>query len=170
MNKKVIRDIDDTYKRHHTASRRGYCRVDLIGTLEPYKGIFGEGYIMRNGCHNGSTRFESITYYIKEGSKPYMPKDCVSVFIPSSDVKGLCAGVSMDEMDKLGIDDTSNAVISCYKEYRVLCLKKIASQNHFSGKKMEFLQKYAKKYSYGFLLSEKNGIEFINKFIKDKRK
>lgn len=51
-------------KFHHNASRRGYCRVNEIGTKEPYEGKYGKGYIVRNGRHNGSTRYESISYYI----------------------------------------------------------------------------------------------------------
>lgn len=62
-------EIDMTiYKYHHTASRRGYCRMSEIGTFEPYEGRFGRGYIKRLGCHNGSTRYEDIAYYIEEGT------------------------------------------------------------------------------------------------------
>lgn len=56
----------ELYKYHHTASRRGYARKELLGTYEPYKGRFGEGYIKRCGCHNGSTNYEDIAYYIKQ--------------------------------------------------------------------------------------------------------
>ena len=52
------------YKYHHTASRRGYCRVSEIGTTEDYNGKFGSGIIVRNGRYNGSTRYESIIYYV----------------------------------------------------------------------------------------------------------
>jgi len=57
------------YRYHHTASRRGYTRVADIGTVMPYKGRFGTGYIMFLGKHykNGrsSTQFEDIAYYVK---------------------------------------------------------------------------------------------------------
>lgn len=54
----------DLYKYHHTASWRGYCRVSEIGSTENYNGKYGRGLIVRNGKHNGSTHYESISYYI----------------------------------------------------------------------------------------------------------
>ena len=52
------------FHRKHKASRPGYCRKYAIGSYEPYKGRYGEGYIKRLGRHNNSTNFESIEYYI----------------------------------------------------------------------------------------------------------
>lgn len=54
----------ELYKYRHSACRRGYCRVSEIGTTEDYNGKFGTGIIVRNGRYNGSTRYESISYYI----------------------------------------------------------------------------------------------------------
>lgn len=59
------------YKLHHTASRRGYTPVAARGFAEPYKGRFGEGYIVAEGQHyhfgscKGSTQYEDISYYLK---------------------------------------------------------------------------------------------------------
>lgn len=60
---KTITHNGKTYVYHHTASRRGYCRMSDIGSIEPYEGRHGRGVIVRNGRHNKSTRYESISYY-----------------------------------------------------------------------------------------------------------
>lgn len=58
-------------KFHHTASRRGYTPVALRGCGEPYKGLYGNGYIVFEGPHyhfgscKASTQYEDISYYIK---------------------------------------------------------------------------------------------------------
>ena len=155
----------NVYKYHHSASRYGYCRVGLIGTYEPYKGIFGEGYIRRNGCHNGSTQYESITYYIKESSKPFIPKDCVKVYTPTHpDKKGLSIYVNKNDLSQIGLDTLSPAVMQFNDSDVIIRIKEIASQNHFGGKKLAFLKANAIKYSYGYVLSIKNGRDFLRMF------
>ena len=54
------------YRYHHTAAKQGYCRVDSIGKVVGYNGRFGHGLIRFNGCHNGSTIYESISYWIEK--------------------------------------------------------------------------------------------------------
>lgn len=51
-------------KYHHTASRRGYCKVSKIGSFVPYVGKFGRGYIERAGRHKDSTNYETIIYWL----------------------------------------------------------------------------------------------------------
>lgn len=59
------------YELHHTACRRGYIRADELGTVLPYKGRFGEGYIRLIGMHyhfgscKPSTMYEDIEYWVK---------------------------------------------------------------------------------------------------------
>ncbi len=63
---KTISYNGKTLHYHHTASRRGYCRVSEIGSIEEYEGRYGKGVIMRRGRYNGSTWYESITYYVED--------------------------------------------------------------------------------------------------------
>ena len=167
MNKKeVITKIDNVYKRHHTASRRGYCKVDMIGTYETYNGRFGEGYIRRNGCHNGSTRYESITYFIKEGSKPRMPKDCVEVRIPSAAKnESLGFGLDCDVLEQIGLNTKSEEVVYIAGNHACVRTKLMASQNHYGGRKLAFLREHAIKIKWGYLLSASNWKRFSDKFI-----
>lgn len=56
------------YKYHHTAFRQGYCCVDLIGTVKPYCGRFGSGFIRRlgrGGRNYDSTVYEAISYWVR---------------------------------------------------------------------------------------------------------
>ena len=153
----------NVYKYHHSASRYGYCRVGLIGTYEPYKGIFGEGYIRRNGCHNGSTQYESITYYIKDGSKSFVPTDCVKVYTPTYK-KELSIYVNKNDLSQIGLDTLSPAVKPFDNSDVIIMIKEIASQNHFGGKKLAFLKTNAIKCHFGYVLSIKNGREFLRMF------
>jgi hypothetical protein len=58
------------YHLHHTATRRGYTCVACRGKRAfPYKGRFGEGYIVAMGParlgFKYSTNYEFIAYYVK---------------------------------------------------------------------------------------------------------
>lgn len=56
------------YHYHHSAMRRGYCPVDLIGSVKCYSGHFGHGVIRRlgkGGRYGNSTQYESISYWVK---------------------------------------------------------------------------------------------------------
>ena len=59
------------YRIHHTACRRGYTPVGSIGTVIPYSGRFGTGYIRVTGKHQHtgsckfSTNYEDIEYWVK---------------------------------------------------------------------------------------------------------
>ena len=51
------------YKYHHSASRRGYLSRKSNGIVEPYKGRFGEGYIVITPRFD-TTSYVTIEYYI----------------------------------------------------------------------------------------------------------
>ena len=53
------------YKKHHTASVRGYCYKDMIGNRERYEGKFGKGWIVYLGSYYGSNSYTEIAYYVK---------------------------------------------------------------------------------------------------------
>ena len=68
----TVQEIEkEGYKYHHTASCRGYTRVEDRGTAVPYKGRFGVGYVVFLGPHyhfgscKGSTNYQDIAYYVK---------------------------------------------------------------------------------------------------------
>lgn len=62
----TITELEDQgYKKHHEASRLGYCHVGSIGEKQKYTGKFGSGYIVLLGRHNESTSFTRIAYYLK---------------------------------------------------------------------------------------------------------
>lgn len=50
---------------HHSALKKGYTSRKSTGTVEAYKGRFGEGYKLTTPNHN-STRYSNLTYYIKK--------------------------------------------------------------------------------------------------------
>lgn len=62
---------DDLYRRgyrlHHGAYARGYVsrKPNAPVRVDPYKGRFGEGFIVHLPCYD-STQYHRITYYIKE--------------------------------------------------------------------------------------------------------
>lgn len=69
---KTVAEIEALgFRRHHAATRRSYTPVAARGFGTPYKGRFGEGYIVAEGphCHFGSrkcsTQYENIVYYVK---------------------------------------------------------------------------------------------------------
>ncbi len=53
------------YEYHHTASRRGYISRKIDGIVEPYKGRFGEGYVILSPRYD-TTVYISVSYYIKK--------------------------------------------------------------------------------------------------------
>lgn len=56
---------DPAYYFHHSASREGYVSRKLGRIVEPYKGKFGEGYIVLHARWD-TTRFVYVSYYIKK--------------------------------------------------------------------------------------------------------
>lgn len=72
MKIKSTRDlVEQGYHLHHSATRRGYTSVELRGKVAtPYKGRFGNGYIVPMGRYTKdgykfSTNYEVISYYVK---------------------------------------------------------------------------------------------------------
>ena len=70
MKMSVSELVKKGYFMHHVATWSGYTRVDDIGTVEPYKGRFGEGFIRYVGQHycnlqKKSTRYQDIQYWVK---------------------------------------------------------------------------------------------------------
>lgn len=61
----TIKELESNpnYKRHHTASRRGYVSRKSSGHVEAYSGRFGRGYIVITPRYD-TTRYVNITYYI----------------------------------------------------------------------------------------------------------
>lgn len=53
------------YRRHHSASKKGYCLKSVIGLVDAYKGRFGQGYIVFLGKYKGSNTYIEIAYYVK---------------------------------------------------------------------------------------------------------
>lgn len=52
-------------KISHTSRKMGYVsRKNTNGTVAPYKGRFGEGYVLYTPAFD-STRYCFVTYYIK---------------------------------------------------------------------------------------------------------
>lgn len=51
------------YYLHHTASRRGYVSRKSSGTVEPYSGKFGTGYVVISPRYD-TTQYVNIAYYI----------------------------------------------------------------------------------------------------------
>lgn len=64
MTIKELRE-SDAYKWHHTGSRRGYESRKGDGHIEPYKGRFGEGYIIISPRYD-TTQYVNVEYYIKK--------------------------------------------------------------------------------------------------------
>lgn len=61
----TIKELESNpnYKRHHTASRRGYESRKSSGHVEAYSGRFGRGYVVITPRYD-TTRFVNVTYYI----------------------------------------------------------------------------------------------------------
>lgn len=57
-------DASPDYYLHHTASYRGYVSRVNGPIVEPYRGKFGEGYVVRSPRWD-TTTYAYITYYIK---------------------------------------------------------------------------------------------------------
>jgi hypothetical protein len=55
---------DPAYRYHHAASRRGYVSRRGNGVVKPYKGRFGEGYIVLLPRWD-TTSYVHVVYYIK---------------------------------------------------------------------------------------------------------
>ena len=55
---------NDNYYYHHSASRRGYVSRRCKPQVEPYKGRFGEGYIVVKPRWD-TTQYVGIEYHIK---------------------------------------------------------------------------------------------------------
>lgn len=62
-NLPTITEIETTYRLHHTAWARGYVSRKSEGVVEKYKGIYGEGYIIRRPSWQSST-YCHIEYYV----------------------------------------------------------------------------------------------------------
>lgn len=60
----TINEIESRFKLHHTASRRGYVSRKIDGIVEPYKGKFGEGYVIIRPRFD-TTRFVTVEYYVE---------------------------------------------------------------------------------------------------------
>ncbi len=62
----TVEELDESpdYYRHHTASYRGYVSRVHGPIVEPYRGKFGEGYVVRSPRWD-TTTYAYITYYIK---------------------------------------------------------------------------------------------------------
>lgn len=60
------------YFLHHTATAKGHRTSDDPERVEPYKGRFGEGYIVYLPTYSNS-RFCTIAYYIR---KPKGAESC----------------------------------------------------------------------------------------------
>lgn len=54
------------YYYHHTSLTRGYIPKKYAAIVEPYKGRFGEGYIL-HWPNSGSNQYHEISYYIWKG-------------------------------------------------------------------------------------------------------
>lgn len=54
---------------HHTAYFRGYVYRTIGAYAEPYKGRFGEGYVVRSPNYH-STTYSYISYYVYPDSIP----------------------------------------------------------------------------------------------------
>lgn len=55
---------DPNLTLHHKAMRRGYIPRRLDHVIEPYRGKFGEGYVVAYPRYD-STRYVTIEYYVK---------------------------------------------------------------------------------------------------------
>ncbi len=66
-NNELIDKVESTCRFSHTSLARGYVPVKTYprGIIQPYKGRFGEGYVVleHTSC---STRYCLKSYYIKE--------------------------------------------------------------------------------------------------------
>jgi hypothetical protein len=60
---KTVKEIENTMKLHHIASRRGYISRKSAGEVESYKGKFGEGYIILRPRWD-TTNYIYVEYYI----------------------------------------------------------------------------------------------------------
>lgn len=56
---------DPQYMFHHTSMRRGYVSRRSRGTVVPYKGRFGEGYMILTPRRD-TTRYMDAHYYIRQ--------------------------------------------------------------------------------------------------------
>lgn len=52
------------YIHHHTSSKRGYISRKTEGIIKPYKGKFGEGFVVMLPRWD-TTQYYYIQYYIK---------------------------------------------------------------------------------------------------------
>lgn len=55
----------EEYKLKHEATKRGYISRKSDGRIEPYKGIYGEGYTIHIPRWD-TTQYHTIQYWIKE--------------------------------------------------------------------------------------------------------
>lgn len=63
---KTIQDLTNQgYTFHHSASKKIYCRRDMIGTACEYNGRFGCGFIVFIGRYHKSKNFSYIAYFLK---------------------------------------------------------------------------------------------------------
>lgn len=62
MTVRELRNSPDYYI-HHSTSRRGYLSRKSDGSVERYKGRFGEGYVLVTPRYD-TTQYVDITYYI----------------------------------------------------------------------------------------------------------
>jgi hypothetical protein len=62
---KTVKEIENTMKLHHIASRRGYISRKSAGEVESYKGKFGEGYIILRPRFD-TTNYIYVEYYIAD--------------------------------------------------------------------------------------------------------
>lgn len=65
-NIKTIEELEALgYKKLHTSLYQGYISRKGQGyKIEPYKGLYGEGYVVRS-CNGQSTRYSFVTYWVK---------------------------------------------------------------------------------------------------------
>ena len=56
------------YYVHHTAKHAGYVPRTCDGIVEPYRGRFGRGYVLKEPRWDTS-RFVTVTYYIRKDNK-----------------------------------------------------------------------------------------------------
>ena len=63
----TIKELENSeeYYAHHRAARRGYESRKTDGHVEPYKGRFGEGFVIVRPRWD-TKRYVSIEYYIKK--------------------------------------------------------------------------------------------------------
>lgn len=52
------------YRFYHSAMKQGYVSRKSEGIVEPYKGRYGEGYVLLSPRWD-TTRYCTISYYIK---------------------------------------------------------------------------------------------------------